>query len=310
MKDLSKWMEQLEDSISINNINLPGTHDSAAISSLPYIHTPYACQDYSIEDQLKYGIRVLDIRLKVLLKDNGSQFEFKTCHGDIGWNEYETLESVMNKCKEFLTNNPSEFIIMSLKIDDNSKKYNYNKIFNQLKNFLNNYPIVTTNDTAIPYLGTVRGKIFILNRESPELRLGTSIKWTDNTMGSKADCNLDVYVQDKYNNLNPWNAHAEKFDLVCEAFKKNDDSNIVLNFASAFFVVWGIDINPYLLDYFGKYSANKRHLKFGWCLFDYAFANHITSGMHNLNIVEIFISTNFSYSEYDYTFHVIWRDQL
>jgi hypothetical protein len=44
----------------LSSINLPGSHDSAAINR--FISTPYACQISSITEQLEQGVRVLDIR--------------------------------------------------------------------------------------------------------------------------------------------------------------------------------------------------------------------------------------------------------
>lgn len=65
------WMTSLPDSVLLFNINLPGTHDSAAINRVST--TPWACQDKSIASQLNRGIRLFDLRLKVLnVKDTST----------------------------------------------------------------------------------------------------------------------------------------------------------------------------------------------------------------------------------------------
>lgn len=60
------WMAPIHDNTLIGNINIPGTHDSAAIQRI--LPTFYACQNYSIRDQLKFGVRALDVRLEVTSK--------------------------------------------------------------------------------------------------------------------------------------------------------------------------------------------------------------------------------------------------
>ena len=139
--DNARWIERIiEPNTRICDIALPGTHDSAAINTA--IHTPYACQDRTIEEQLYGGVRLLDIRIKV--KERNNTFYFVTCHGDFGscltMNEYEPLQSVLTTCREFLEKNKHEFIVMSLKFDDLTRiddlAINYDLILDDLYTML------------------------------------------------------------------------------------------------------------------------------------------------------------------------------
>ena len=61
-KSNAAWMKSLSDGTSLSRISLPGTHDSGATLSL--LDSAGKCQDTSIAEQLNFGARFLDIRLK------------------------------------------------------------------------------------------------------------------------------------------------------------------------------------------------------------------------------------------------------
>jgi hypothetical protein len=79
-------MSALPDDILISDINIPGSHNAAAINTRR--RTRWACQDHSISEQLEKGIRLLDIRLKPKKQHRhtaaGTAFDFVTCHGHLG----------------------------------------------------------------------------------------------------------------------------------------------------------------------------------------------------------------------------------
>ena len=58
------WMKNLSDNTLISEMIIPGTHDSGAMHSL--FDVSGKCQDMKISDQLKIGVRFLDIRLQLL----------------------------------------------------------------------------------------------------------------------------------------------------------------------------------------------------------------------------------------------------
>lgn len=58
---LSSWMANLSDETLLSNMTIPGTHDSCARSSIPFVRTQYL----SITKQMEAGLRFLDLRLRV-----------------------------------------------------------------------------------------------------------------------------------------------------------------------------------------------------------------------------------------------------
>lgn len=299
------WLRAVPDSKAICDINLPGTHDSAAINAL--LSTPYACHSHTLSQQMLYGVRLLDIRLSV--HENRGEFTFITCHGDIGPNEYQTFPSALDECRAFLSGNPSEFIAMSLKVDDWNKITNKTGAYTALANLLNGYPVYTSAN--MPTLGQVRGKIYLLNRMTNDLNLGVPIGWTDNTPGSwagdKSNRNFRLYVQDKYTGLgsSTESAEEEKFRLFTQAIPVTSRGQMLLNFASGVqSVIYGVYIMGQLLEYFGKNDAGGRPARLGWSLFDYISTAYSTNVYGYINILQIIISSNFDYKGYTKSFKV------
>src|ERR1700722_19909498 len=141
----TRWMTALPDDIPISELSIPGTHNSAAINTTR--PTLWACQSHSITEQLKRGIRLLDIRLKPKPRST-NDFEFKTCHGRLGLfgaNEFQSFDEVQKECIDFLRENPGETIIMIVKIDDwrRTRPVRRPQILQQLQAALNHLPLLT-----------------------------------------------------------------------------------------------------------------------------------------------------------------------
>ena len=75
--DLSWWMYYVNDSTSLANLTIPGSHDSGALYE-PVAGTAI-CQNLSIREQLDIGVRYLDIRLRqygnALVVHHGSVYQ-------------------------------------------------------------------------------------------------------------------------------------------------------------------------------------------------------------------------------------------
>lgn len=320
---LNTWMSKLDPSTPISDINLPGTHDSAAISSLP--HTPWACQQETIFQQLQGGVRMLDVRIKV--KGTAQPFSFVTCHGDFkitsGNNEYQSLPSLLDECKAFLSMNGSETIVLSLKVDD------YNDIKNDparqalaikdLTSLIMQYPVNIFSDPVrgshIPTLKEAKGHICLLNRIEPwQQLLGAPLNITDNMTGGylaslPKERRFDIYCQDKYSWgvwLLPDTPHADKFKLVKEAWNHKKPREVLINFASGVYAIshgsdelFGFYINDMFLNYLGQQTGANRPKDFGWMLFDFALYKY--SGY---DVVDLIVASNFNYDKYPNEFHV------
>ncbi|MEL7146976.1 MAG: phosphatidylinositol-specific phospholipase C domain-containing protein, partial [Bacteroidota bacterium] len=178
--NMDRWMDSIHDDTFISEINIPGSHDSASINK--NIYTLYATQGFTITEQLVRGIRLLDVRVSIS-KTNG-EFVFFTCHGNIGSyfgvNEYQSLKSLLDECKEFLLQQTTETILMIIKVDDWNEVTGDDQkaALEQLKNLLSAYPIDTP--VELPSLGACRGKIMLYNRINDETDLGAPIAFPYN----------------------------------------------------------------------------------------------------------------------------------
>ena len=314
------WMKVLNDKIPLEDINIPGTHDSAAINK--YTHTLYACHYTTISEQLQGGIRLLDVRIKVK-KDNG-KYVFVTCHGSIGGstnlNEFQSLSSLFDECQAFLTKEPTETIIVTLKIDDwHIKDTEHNAALKELELLLKQYPI-RQNESQLGTLGDARGKIILFNRINEESRFGYPIFWEQNTDGQFAGQvpvsslmenngkrSFEVYVQDHFQFGTSAYPEKQKFDLVIQTIKKKrkGDGIVYLNYGSACYLgVMGVYIAKQLVNYFGG-NLEERPTTLGWILMDYEFSSYTTDIYGELDVVNLIIASNFGYHGCSMPFHII-----
>lgn len=293
--DLSNWMSLLPDSLPISEINIPGSHNAAAIDTKRRTH--WACHCYSITQQLRQGIRLLDIRLKPKPNRKRSiptqlEFEFITCHGHRGLpgqNEFQSFEQVQKECTGFLNENPGETIIMTIQIDDwrSTRKNARPQALKSLKTQLTQLPII--KPAHLPTLGECRGKIYLLNRINDDLSLGVPLAIPDNTPGAVIPAtitrNYDVYVQDQYKNLDRRNPEAHKLRLTLEALNHKKPGAVLLNFASATKpIARFVYIMEELLIHFAPNPAGQ--MQRTWLLLDYALPSDLSTQLiaSNFNV--------------------------
>lgn len=152
------WMDQLPDKTKkLNELAICGTHDSCTWkwSSANYSRT----QDLTILEQLKIGVRFVDIRL-------GPDFE--TYHG--GKNDV-SFQDVINDIATFLSNSSSrnETIIMVIAGGDGLASF-----ATDLRDVVNRTSKRITNNLSwfagnrIPALNEVQGKVVLLRRYKDE----------------------------------------------------------------------------------------------------------------------------------------------
>ena len=184
---MKSWMKFLQDDLNICQINLPGTHDSCAYCvQFPFLSK---CQNTTIIEQLDSGIRFLDIRVE---KDGDRLklvHDIADCKNPENTKEKLYLENILNDCKKFLSENPSETILLSYKRDDGaSQEETFDTLF---ENYLEKDSI-WYKENRIPSLGEVRGKIVLLNRDNIDQN---NEKYTDFNTG----INLSTWVYQKKN---------------------------------------------------------------------------------------------------------------
>ncbi len=155
------WMKALPSDAKICEINIPGSHDSAA-HFIP-LQLFARCQNLSFFDQLNSGVRFLDIRLKY--DDAGFRLfhGFLDCKsGSAPFAKELRIEQVLKQCYDFLSANPSEAILFCIKEEGgNTGGSFYDRLFDK---YISANPEKWFVENRIPTLGEVRGRLVLIRR--------------------------------------------------------------------------------------------------------------------------------------------------
>lgn len=198
------WMSGLDDSSLITHTTIPGTHDSGCRVGGEFAK----CQSWSIREQLKAGIRFFDIRLRCVKN------KLYVFHGII--NCHLKFEKVVKDCEEFLSKNPSEFIVMRIRKEANN--IYGSKPFNEVyKEYAARDVFLKTPSEKVTVKET-RGKIFVLK----------------NFPGDGFETEWSFFDSDTQDNFEPISLYA-KFRDIYDHHKnaKQHDSKFYVNFLSA-----------------------------------------------------------------------------
>lgn len=156
---MNTWMKNIPDDLLISEINIPGTHDSCA-NFIGFSHFS-KCQDMPVRDQLIMGIRYIDLRVKKEKDRLVLVHGIVTCCEDKKKKVPLTLDKIISDCRRFLSANPSETVLFSLKRDDGASAEETFDFFH--KNYIKNDAFWYL-ENRIPTLGEIRGKIVLFNR--------------------------------------------------------------------------------------------------------------------------------------------------
>ncbi|MGL6244387.1 phospholipase [Pseudomonas sp.] len=136
--DLKNWMAATPtiDTLSLNELTLPGTHNAGCDwkASWPLIPGAHwlACQHDSFYSQLRNGSRALDIRL-TYDADAPGLGKFRLHHND--FLNSRTLGHLVTDVENFLTENPDEFIILDFH-DLSDDAFDFRYFNNMITHFL------------------------------------------------------------------------------------------------------------------------------------------------------------------------------
>ena len=212
------WMQKVNVDFLINELSIPGTHDSGALHSI--FDVSGKCQDINIKTQLNIGVRFFDLRLQLV------NYEFKIVHSFVDQNL--SFTSVMKDLSSFIRSNSSEFLIISLKKEESD--VNSSKSFKDaLLDELTNYDDVLCFDSLLPKtLKEARGKIYIIDRYDLSVGISAYSGWVD----SSTFTINDLYVQDNYRIDN---IDIKKQDILSTIkYSKENNDKLVLNFTSCY----------------------------------------------------------------------------
>lgn len=154
------WLKQIDDNTPVCDINLPGTHDSAArFVLLSYFAR---CQNRSITEQLNMGIRFFDLRVEAVGDRLKLVHSIIDCRKTRFGSEKLYMDDVLAQMFAFLEAHPSEAIFLLFKHDDGAvpppatfKLFYERHVARETRFFTEN---------RLPLLGEVRGRIVLLNR--------------------------------------------------------------------------------------------------------------------------------------------------
>ena len=140
----SNWMSGISDDRRLNEINIPGTHDSGCASVWGYegyqdwFESGAVTQKLTLSRQLESGVRLLDLRWTNCISHvkNPDPDDLFQCHGGYQAMNLDGLyyckegghlrsfEVVMEDIKQFLITHPTETVIVSMKAEyDDVKRY-------------------------------------------------------------------------------------------------------------------------------------------------------------------------------------------
>lgn len=154
-------MKDIDDSANVFALNIPGTHDSVT-KNVQFSHIT-RCQDRGIYDQLRLGIRSLDIRVKSDGDKLALVHSIASAYVSPGHNAPKLyLDYVLEHCYTFLKQNPSEAIIFQFKNDNNKEM---EKCFDNLYNtYIKGNEDKWYLKAKAPTMAEARGKIILIRR--------------------------------------------------------------------------------------------------------------------------------------------------
>lgn len=159
------WMKYVDNSKFLDELTIPGTHDSGTCSvdndTEPQSSQAKCQQDY-IPTQLLEGIRYFDIRLGKNDENGDPGIDHGACYLLKKDGNFMHLSDVIGYFNTFLSENPTEALIM-LVSRGNGEATN-ESLTTAFGKVLDENPDLFYTSSRIPTLGEVRGKIVLLRR--------------------------------------------------------------------------------------------------------------------------------------------------
>ena len=156
------WMKYVDNSKFLDELSIPGTHDSGTCSvdndTEPQSSQAKCQQDY-IPTQLLEGVRYFDIRLG---KGENPGIDHGACYLRKKDGNFMHLSDVIGYFNTFLSENPTEALIML--VSRGNDEATNESLTTALGKVFDENPDLFYTSSRIPTLGEVRGKIVLLRR--------------------------------------------------------------------------------------------------------------------------------------------------
>ena len=200
---LDAWMKELHNDWPLQILSIPGTHNSPTChKALPSVR----CQAVSVPDQLRNGVRFLDVRVSAEPNDPNLSLVHSAFPVSLTGTKY--LAEMLDEIYDFLNKNPSETIIMSVKREGTGKGTDEQMGRHLKKNYVDKKTDRWWTEPRVPRLGEARGRIILMRRFGldGELRKCHGNKgygidahaWPDNCEDGKIGNDGHIRVQDFY----------------------------------------------------------------------------------------------------------------
>lgn len=165
------WMQSISDDTPVTALAIPGTHDTmTATCDQRY----YATQYDSLGEQLTYGVRFLDIRLRRTLV---------AAHRE--WVSDISGQEIVDTVGQFLGDNPSECVIMRIQ-NANELKDDYPEYGEAIQGLIaanmDLFHLWDSPQSPWPTLGQCRGRVLALECAPPAYQFSVrhGIVWAQN----------------------------------------------------------------------------------------------------------------------------------
>jgi 1-phosphatidylinositol phosphodiesterase len=295
------WMGQLKNETRLNQITIPGTHDSAAYQGNDWAGWGFYIAQYmglgdrvnnysdnfrgdpqmSIYEQLMSGVRFLDLRARRV--KGGCALHHGNYYLNQGCGEF------MDTVYGFLRANPSETVVVSVKEEDTpmDESLSFEETINL---FIKKNPEYWYVGNRIPSLGinttrtgqlleygdsNVRGRIVLMRRYSaPKTGYGIDANagWPDNDAGITRSGLL--YVQDCYGNFlanSKWGFFASTSESARASDIASPSAFWYINFSSGYYGIpqpynYAKNLNFRVRDF---YTINQKTGHFGTVVMDF-----------------------------------------
>ena len=159
------WMKYVDDNKYLDELSIPGTHDSSTCSvdndTEPQTSLAKCQQDY-IPTQLLEGIRYFDIRLGKNNENGDPGIDHGMCYLLKKDGGFMHLSDVIGYFKTFLNENPSEALIML--VSRGNDEATDDSVTTAFANVMDNNSDLFYTSSHVPTLNEVRGKIVLLRR--------------------------------------------------------------------------------------------------------------------------------------------------
>ncbi len=185
------WMSTLRGNTPLQDLSLPGTHDSATGNLGSFATEIVRTQSMPIEQQLDAGVRVLDIRC--WLEHN----DFTMHHGIVPLGQ--TFSQVLDIVRTFLSLHPRETVLMRVKKEGSGggNTKSFEQVFEHYAH-KEGQDLFWKPTGASPTLHDVRGKIVVLQNFSAPTSAGLDYDRFDIEDNYWVDTNWDLYRKWEY----------------------------------------------------------------------------------------------------------------